>query len=238
MTFAQFSRAAAISRREIYRDIYAKHGPSIKAKKEKTALKNLELIFEATLKISNAKGFAAMTMRDLSRETGLSLGVLYHYFASKDELLQMVQRTGRGITRRILEEAVASREEPAARLRAAIQAHLFLSEAMQPWFYFSYMEARHLGEAEKERTKASELWSERFLADLIAQGQQAGVFARVDAQMLAAVIKAMLQDWYVKRWKYAKRGVSVDRYAGFVLELVEGACRAGDEPQAPPRPGS
>ncbi|MEW5913230.1 MAG: TetR family transcriptional regulator [Thermodesulfobacteriota bacterium] len=229
MTFAQFSRAAALSRQEIYRAIYAEHGSSIKAKKEKTALKNLELIFEATLKISNRKGFPAMTMRDLSKETGLSLGVLYHYFASKHELLEMVQRTGRSIVGRILREAVARRKEPAARLRSVIQTHLFLSEAMRPWFYFSYMEIRHLDEAEKERTKAAELWSEKLLADIINEGQAAGVFAPGDGQLLAASIKALLHDWYVKRGKYAKRGYSVDQYANFVMGLVDRYCLAGNK---------
>ncbi|RJX35365.1 MAG: TetR family transcriptional regulator [Desulfarculus sp.] len=237
MTFAQFSRAAALSRREIYRAIYAEHGPSIKVKKEKTALKNLELIFEATLKISNRKGFRAMTMRDLSQETGLSLGVLYHYFASKDELLDMVQRTGRSIAGRILREAAARENEPAARLRAVIQTHLFLSEAMQPWFYFSYMEVRHLGDPEKDRTKAAELWSEKLLADIISEGQAAGVFAPVDVSLLSAAIKAMLQDWYVKRGKYAKRGYTVDQYANFMVGLVERFCLVGSK-QAAPRQGS
>ncbi len=231
MTFAQFNQAAAISRREIYREIYHEHRLTIKAKKEKTALKNLELIFEATLKISNKKGFSAMTMRDLSAETGLSLGVLYHYFASKEELLDMVQSTGRGITSRILRQALAGESDPAARLRAGIKAHLFLSEAMQPWFYFSYMEARHLGSEEKERTKASELYSEKLFADILKNGQEQGVFKPMDCQNMAAVIKAMLQDWYVKRWKYAKRGQNVDQYASFVVDLVESYCLAGGEPQ-------
>lgn len=228
MTFAQFNAAAAgLSRQEIYREIYNEHRPSIKAKKEKTALKNLKLIFEATLQISNRKGFSAMTMRDLSAETSLSLGVLYHYFASKEELLDMVQSTGRGITSRILRQALAAEQGPAAKLRAGIKAHLFLSESMQPWFYFSYMEARHLGDEEKERTKASELSSEKLFADIIKQGQDQGVFKEMDCQNMAAVIKAMLQDWYVKRWKYAKRGQSVDQYASFVVDLVEGYCLAG-----------
>jgi hypothetical protein len=34
----------------------------------------------------------------------------------------------------------------------------------------------------------------------------------------------MLQDWYLKRWKYAKRNISVDQYATFILEFVEAFC--------------
>ena len=34
-------------------------------------------------------------------------------------------------------------------------------------------------------------------------------------------IKSMLQEWYIKRWKYSKRKVPVDNYAQFVLNLSE-----------------
>jgi AcrR family transcriptional regulator len=162
-----------------------------------------------------------MTMRDLSRETGLSMGALYAYFSSKEELLEMLQRQGRTITQKILEERIGYETDPVAKLRMAIQTHLYLSEAMQPWFYFSYMEAKNLTDSEREKAILSELYTEKIFMDILKQGQERGVFMSRDPQLAASMIKAALQDWYLKRWKYAKRNVSVDRYASFLLELVE-----------------
>jgi len=42
-----------------------------------------------------------------------------------------------------------------------------------------------------------------------------------DPQLTASVIKAMVQDWYLKRSKYASRKISVDQYARFILQFVE-----------------
>jgi len=39
--------------------------------------------------------------------------------------------------------------------------------------------------------------------------------------LTASVIKAMLQDWYLKRGKYAKRRIPVEKYAQFVLQFIE-----------------
>lgn len=39
--------------------------------------------------------------------------------------------------------------------------------------------------------------------------------------LVASVIKAMLQDWYLKRWKYKNRKVLVDEYADFVIYVAE-----------------
>jgi len=221
MDYADFQKKIHLSKFDLCREVYQENRSSIRVKKENKVVKNLERIFSATLKISNRKGFQAMSMRDLSREANLSMGALYSYFASKEELVAMLQNQRRTVTRRILDEHIAQESKPAARLRAAILTHLYLSEAMQPWFYFSYMEAKNLSQKEQDLAVASELYTEKRLADILEQGQIQGAFELRDAQLTASVIKAMVQDWYLKRRKYAKRGVTVDQYARFVLQFVE-----------------
>jgi AcrR family transcriptional regulator len=221
MDYADFQKWIKFSQNDLCREIYHENRDSIRVKKEDKVVKNLERIFSATLRISNKKGFQAMSMRDLSRETQLSMGALYSYFASKEELLAMLQNQRRTVTRRILDERIARESNPAERLRTAILTHLYLSEAMQPWFYFSYMEAKNLSPKEQDLAVASELYTEKIFADILEQGQVQGDFELQDSQLTASVIKAMLQDWYLKRSKYARRNITVDRYAQFVLQFVE-----------------
>jgi AcrR family transcriptional regulator len=221
MDYADFQKKISLSKFDLCREVFQENRSSIRVKKENKVVKNLERIFSATLKISNRKGFQAMSMRDLSREANLSMGALYSYFASKEELVAMLQNQRRTVTKRILDEHVAQESKPAAKLRAAILTHLYLSEAMQPWFYFSYMEAKNLSKKEQDLAVASELYSEKLLADILEQGQIQGSFELHDFQLTAGVIKAMLQDWYLKRRKYTRRGISVDHYARFILQFIE-----------------
>ena len=221
MNFADFQNKISLSKEDICRQVYRANRGSIRVKKEDTVVKNLERIFSATLSISNRKGFQAMSMRDLSRETHLSLGALYSYFASKEELLAMLQNQRRTITKRILDECIARETKPVARLRAAIITHLYLSESLQPWFYFSYMEAKNLSKKEQDLAVASELYTEGLLAEIIEEGKDRADFMARDALLTASVIKAMLQDWYLKRSKYAKRKISVEHYARFVLQFID-----------------
>lgn len=70
------------------------------------------------------KGYHHASIRDLSRETGVSLSGLYYYFSSKDELLYMIQeRSLQGILAR-LDRKLGSAEAPEARLRALIENHV------------------------------------------------------------------------------------------------------------------
>ena len=137
MDYAQFQKQVSLSKKDICREAFADNRNTIRVKKEGTVVKNLERIFDATLKISNKKGFQAMSMRDLSKETKLSMGALYAYFSSKEELLEMLQHQHRTITIRILETYIHAQKDALAKHDVAIRTHLYLSEIMQPWFYFS-----------------------------------------------------------------------------------------------------
>ena len=221
MNYVDFKKVVNLSKQNICREVFAEKRETIQVKKENTVLKNLEKIFSATLKISNKKGFQAMTMRDLSKEAGMSMGALYSYFSSKEELLEMLQHQRRTITLRILKERIEKENTPAAKLQTAVQTHLYLSEALQPWFYFSYMEAKNLNRKERDKAVASERFTEKIFEDIFREGEREGAFPVRDHQMSASIVKAMLQDWYLKRRKYAGRNVPVDLYARFVLSFIE-----------------
>ncbi len=221
MNFTDFQYLMNVSRQDFCREVFDQNRQTIRVKKEKTVIKNLDKIFGATLKISNRRGFQTMSMRDLSLETGLSLGALYSYFASKDELLQMLQQQGRTITSRVLEKGIEHETHPLSKLRAFIKTYLYLCETMYAWFYFSYMEARNLNKAEREKALSSDLMVEEKLINVLEQGQIQGVFKPIDHRLAAGTINAMIQDWYLKRWKHTKMNVSVDEYADFLLDFIE-----------------
>jgi len=70
------------------------------------------------------KGYAAASMRDLSRASGVSLSNLYYYFESKEELLYLIQKdTFTTIVAR-LRERLDEIADAAERIRAFILNHL------------------------------------------------------------------------------------------------------------------
>ncbi|HNY65931.1 MAG TPA: TetR/AcrR family transcriptional regulator [Deltaproteobacteria bacterium] len=229
MKFEAFKESVQLSLEGICRDLLAENRDRIKIKKDEVAVRNLARIFEATLRISNEKGFASMSLRDLSREAGMSMGALYSYISSKEELLDMVQQQGRSLIFRILGERIKDIDDPREKLKAGIQTHLYLSEVVQPWFYFSYMETKNLPKGVHRKAIEAELFTERIFADIIEEGMRKGVFRTVDAQMTSAALKALLQDWYLKRWKHERRKVAVEEYARFVVDLMDAYLGVNEE---------
>ncbi len=227
MNYSEFKKRITDSKKDICKEVYLENQEKIRVKKEKTAVKNFEKIFDAVFKITRNKGFQAMSMRDLGNETGLSMGALYGYFSSKEELLGIIQRQGRAMIRKVFASFSDPHDHPVDKLRAAVKTHLFLSEMARPWFFFNFMEARSLNKEELQAARDMEARTEDVLVDILMLGERKGVFKTRDHRLTASIIKAMQQDWYLKRWKYTKRNISVDQYAAHVLEFVESVCLSG-----------
>src|SRR6056297_2116513 len=149
------------------------------------------------------------------------MGSLYSYFTSKEELLEMIQNQGRRLTQRVLRQQIEPVEAVDKKLQTAIRTHLYLTEVMHPWFYFSFMETKNLDKTQQKKSIEGELASEQIYSEILQEGLEKAVFSVEKPVLTATVIKAMMQDWYLKRWKYSRRSISVDEYADFVISVVE-----------------
>jgi len=154
------------------------------------------------------------------------MGGLYSYFDNKRRCLSMIlggglDHGGRGAGRRPTEIA----EDPLALLRWLIEAHIRSPNAMQPWFVFAYMEANSFPPAARRMAVESEAATEAIFADTLKRGVERGVFVAADPELAAALVKPLLQDWYVKRAKYRRRGTTIEQYVAAVSSFVEAALR-------------
>jgi AcrR family transcriptional regulator len=84
----------------------------------------LEFILRTSARIFAEKGYHSTTMRDISRETRVSLAGLYHYCRSKEELLFLIQDNCFGRVLERLQERLEETTEPVEKLRLVIENHL------------------------------------------------------------------------------------------------------------------
>jgi AcrR family transcriptional regulator len=70
------------------------------------------------------KGYAAASMRDLSRASGVSLSGLYYYFESKEELLYLIQKHTFSTIVDRLRQRLEEVTDPEERIRTFIFNHL------------------------------------------------------------------------------------------------------------------
>ena len=138
----------------------------------KTYDQRLDGLLSTAARVFAAKGYHPTTMRDLSRETGMSLAGMYHYVRGKDELLALVEER---CFSQVLEGALAAVEaarEPADRLHRFIRYHVtFFAEHMPEMKVLSH-EAESLS---PERSETIDGLKHRYADLLLGLLEEAGI---------------------------------------------------------------
>jgi AcrR family transcriptional regulator len=230
---------APFSRDNLWNFLLDQHLDLIKVKDRKMALKNLENIFSATFRLGNTVGFRAMSLRDLCKETGLSMGGLYGYIKNKYQIAAMIEDMERYVIEQ-MQTWFDHIESPVDKAECLIRSTIYLGETFQPWAFFVFFESRTLSPEQRDFAKGSELRLHRFIATLI---EQTGKFNDEEAFLFAAHCLDFVEGWYVKRWKYLDAKISADKFADSAVKLFRAhvgcdttAKTIQGTPLCPPRP--
>lgn len=217
------------SHEELCKRIIEKYPQYVKVKKKDLAVCKMAKIVEVFLKLSNQKGFHATSLRDLAKASGLSMGGLYSYFDSKDTLLLMVLDQVVSSAIGVLQSAPRSiTADPALHLKWLIETHVLLTDAMNAWFLFVYMEAKSFPPVARKKAVENEEIVEEIFEGVLRAGIKTDQFKEMDTKFTAGLIKPLLQEWYVKRSKWRRRGVDSVNYAEKLAEFVMNTIRPVD----------
>ncbi|AOF93702.1 TetR/AcrR family transcriptional regulator [Sinorhizobium sp. RAC02] len=160
-------------------------------------------IIEAAREEFAENGYDGARTDRIATRTGMSKGVLYHYFNSKDELFVAVLEDIYRELRSQNEALVLADFEPEAGIRELI-AHTYNYFVNHPEFIVlvnseNLMKSEHLARSESVRSMFSPL-SQR-LGELISRGQKQGIFrANVDIIELYISIVGLGYFFLSNRW--------------------------------------
>lgn len=91
---------------------------------EPTTPDSKDAILDAAQDLIAQHGYAGFSIRDLSRESGLAKGTIYHHFQDKREIYRYVMERDFSELVGRLDEAVATTDDPVAWLRCFVRAYL------------------------------------------------------------------------------------------------------------------
>ncbi len=220
MKYEQYKAQFPYKGKSIYATVFERHCDTIKTKKQKFAVNNLEKIFKATFKISSKIGFHEMSLRDLCRETGLSMGGIYSCLESKDTIAIFVKEIVQLVSLEIIEAAL-EQDNPEQALEDIIRHSIYAADILHPWFYFLYFETRCLPSKHQQDSKNIELNMIGKIETLLKKTSSGK--NRKNYRFISTVAVAMIQDHYLKHWKYNSDNSSLDKYAGEIVKLVHSA---------------
>jgi AcrR family transcriptional regulator len=228
-SLASFIKSFPLQGESLYSIVFNRNGDIVQTQKARFAVANLEKILSATFAVSATSGFDRMSLRDLSRQTGMSMGSIYSCISKKEDIALMIADIVRLSSELTRQHAMQS-DSMWSKIEQSIRFHLYASTLLQPWYFFLYFETRCLPEEQQRESKQIELDAIKSFEAHIQGGMDAGEFHTNDARMVANTIVVLLEDWYLKPWKTLipwKANISIEQqeqqinnYSQSIIELV------------------
>jgi AcrR family transcriptional regulator len=164
----------------------------------------LEFILRTSARIFAEKGFHSTSMRDIARETNVSLAGLYYYCKSKDELLFLIQDNCFGHVLERLEARLKETSDPVERFRLVVENHLsFFAANMAEMKVLSH-EAESLAGEMYARVSGKKQQYTRLVRRILSEVQQrhAGDQKKIDLTVATYALFGMMNwiyNWYDPR---------------------------------------
>jgi AcrR family transcriptional regulator len=150
---------------------------NISAKKENVVDAKHQQIVDAACKVFFEKGYHPASMREIAIAADMSLGQIYHYISSKDDVLFLIHRHMQTAWYRNLVDArLDGYEDPVIRLEKALRASLRFLIENRKLIQFIYTESKYLNKEhlkvvlDMDNKNVSEFWCELVKQALDKQG--------------------------------------------------------------------
>lgn len=165
-------------------------------------LSRREVILRAAAKLFASKGVAATSMREVADIVGVQPGALYHYFPSKDAIVNELITTYLDRLQSEYKEVEASVLAPRARLGAIVEISLATAQAnphATQVFQNELSNLRDLPEYSRAKYLADQV--QQAWLDVILEGQHSGCFR---SDIPAKVFHRFIRDavWLSIKWHH------------------------------------
>ncbi|MFD1361618.1 TetR/AcrR family transcriptional regulator [Lentibacillus salinarum] len=179
-------------------------------------------MIQGAITLFKEKGFHRTTTREIAKESGFSIGTLYEYIRTKEDVLFLVCDAIYEQVGARLEAAIDWQNPSVATLEKVVASYFHLMDDMQEEVLIMYQEVKSL----KKETKAYVMQKER---DMVAMLQKVIVtclpepIAERDAALIANNIFVQGQMWGFRRWMLQKQftlKTYIDRQIHFLLESL------------------
>lgn len=168
------------------------------------------------------KGFHRTTTREIAKESGFSIGTLYEYIRTKEDVLFLVCDAIYDQVRGRLEVAIDWQNPTVANLGKVVESYFRLMDDMQEEVVVMYQEVKSL----KKETKEYVLQKER---DMVAMLERMIVtclphpIAKQDAALIANNVFVQGQMWGFRRWMLQKQftlETYIERQIHFLMQSL------------------
>ncbi|WP_164217607.1 TetR/AcrR family transcriptional regulator [Virgibacillus sp. YIM 98842] len=190
-----------------------------------SSIKDRELVekrrnqmIQGAITLFKEKGYHRTTTREIAKESGFSIGTLYEYIRTKEDVLFLVCDSIYEEVRKRLGSAINLEKPSVNNLVSLIKSYFHLMDEMQEEILIMYQEVKSL----KKETKDYVMEKERDMVKMLERAINTSLPDRInsqDAVLLANNIFVQGQMWGFRRWILQKE-FTLEEYMDSQIEFI------------------
>lgn len=197
---------------------------SAKTRREREKEQRKEQILAVARALLLEKGLNATSINQIAKRAELSVGAIYFYYQSKEELYAALQMEGLELLKQMNQEAVEGKSSAEEKLRALALSYLRFSEVHKSYHdiinYFLASPVQYFSPEMKLRVDSHGASSFTIVIDVIREGIRDGVFKTVDPKRQTIIFWGSLHG-LIQLKKLEKTVLAGESYRDLYLEAVE-----------------
>lgn len=201
-----------------------------------TQIKNKDLverrrrqIVDAAVELFLQHGFHKTTTRRIARAAGISIGLLYEYISTKEDILYLVCEAIHAEMQQAVTDALAHAAQGTYPLEAMIRDYLQVCHRMSDHILLIYQETQSLPGKWRRMVLENEIHITglftHVLAEMVARGELPDLDDRT-LELLAHNISVIGHMWAFRRWFLACH-YTIEEYTRLQTAFILGQCHRG-----------
>ncbi|QUG40474.1 TetR/AcrR family transcriptional regulator [Psychrobacillus sp. INOP01] len=197
-----------------------KHEVKTSVKDESLIEKRRDQMIRAAVTLFKEKGFHRATTREIAKEAGFSIGTLYEYIRTKEDVLYLVCDSIYNEVHNRLSH-ITSENGTVDDLKTAIRHYYGVIDDMSDEFVVMYQESKSLPKGALEYVLTKELEMVDIFHKIIIGCIQAGELELTEAQahLYAHTLVVQGQMWAFRRWALRKE-YDIEQFTDLQIELL------------------
>ncbi|TQR21143.1 TetR/AcrR family transcriptional regulator [Psychrobacillus vulpis] len=197
-----------------------KHEVQTSVKDESLIEKRRLQIIRAAVTLFKEKGFHRTTTREIAKEAGFSIGTLYEYIRTKEDVLYLVCDSIYNEVHDKLSQ-ITLENGTIEDLKTAIRHYYGVIDDMQDEFVVMYQESKSLPKSALEYVYKKELEMVELFHKILVGCTQVGELKLTNAQakLYAHTLVVQGQMWAFRRWALRKE-FSMEQFSDLQIEFV------------------
>jgi len=184
-------------------------------------------IVDAAVQLFIKHGFHKTTTRQIAKAAGISIGSLYEYISSKEDILFLVCDAIHAEVERGVSEAMDRAEEGRHSLSEAIREYFLVCHRMSDHILLLYQETQSLPLQWRKKVLENEVRITGIFIKMLARLISSGDLPHIDErsiELAAHNISVLGHMWTFRRW-FLARHYSIENYIDLQIQFILGISK-------------